>query len=118
MGVDIVHRLRRNPSVGQGLAHTGRAALPSRSTETGKEKEERQETEMIKAQFSAFCPLEIGDKIRDTTGKLHTITDIACVHYVRTGKVEFRFELDRSGQYAPIEIQDAPPEVRVHLIQR
>ena len=72
---------------------------------------------MIKAQFSAFCPLEIGDKIRDTTGKLHTITDIACVHYVRTGKVEFRFELDRSGQYAPIDIQDVPPEVRVRLVQ-
>ena len=80
------------------------------------QKEERQETEMIKAQFSAFCPLEIGDKIRDTTGKLHTITDIACVHYVRTGKVEFRFELDRSGQYAPIEGKDAPG-VRFRLIQ-
>lgn len=71
---------------------------------------------MITAQFNAYCPLEIGDKIRDTAGEVHTITDIACVHYVRTGKVEFRFELDRSGQYAPIEVKDAP-EVRFRLIQ-
>ena len=47
---------------------------------------------MVQAQFRAFCPFEIG-------------------------KVEFRFELDRSGQYAPIDIQDAPPEVRVRLVQ-
>ena len=40
---------------------------------------------MITAQFNAYCPLEIGDKIRDTAGEVHTITDIACVHYVRTG---------------------------------
>lgn len=72
---------------------------------------------MVQAQFSAFCPLEIGDELRDTSGKVHTITDIACVHYVRTGKVEFRFELDRSGQYAPIDIQNAPPEVQVRLVQ-
>ena len=72
---------------------------------------------MVQAQFRAFCPFEIGDELRDTSGKVHTITDIACVHYVRTGKVEFRFELDRSGQYAPIEIQDAPPEVRVRLVR-
>lgn len=69
-------------------------------------------------QFNAFCPFEIGDEIRDTSGKVHTITDIACVHYVRAGKVEFRFELDRSGQYAPIEVKDAPPEVRFRLIQQ
>ena len=73
---------------------------------------------MITAQFNAYCPLEIGDKIRDTAGEVHTITDIACVHYVRTGKIEFRFELDRSGQYAPIEVKDAPPEVRFRLIQQ
>ena len=72
---------------------------------------------MVQAQFRAFCPFQIGDELRDTSGKVHTITDIACVHYVRAGKVEFRFELDRSGQYAPIDIQDAPPEVRVRLVQ-
>lgn len=73
---------------------------------------------MITAQFNAFCPFEIGDRIRDTTGRVHEITDIACVHYVRTGKVEFRFELDHSGKYAPIEVQEAPPEMRVRLVQR
>lgn len=67
---------------------------------------------MVTAQFNAFCPLEIGDEIRDTTGGVHTVTDIACIHYVRTGKVEFRFELDGTGYYAPIEIQDAPPRIR------
>jgi hypothetical protein len=73
---------------------------------------------MIEARFNAFCTFEIGDRIRDTASRVHEITDIACVHYVRTGKVEFRFELDRSGTYAPIEIQNAPPEVRVRLIQK
>jgi len=70
------------------------------------------------AQFNAYCPFEIGDKIRDITGRVHEITDIACVHYVHNGMVEFRFELDKSGKYAPIEVQDAPPEVRVRMIQR
>ena len=32
---------------------------------------------MVQAQFRAFCPLEIGDELRDTSGKVHTITDIA-----------------------------------------
>lgn len=26
---------------------------------------------MITAQFSAFCPFEIGDRIRDITGRVH-----------------------------------------------
>ena len=73
---------------------------------------------MIQAQFNAFCPFEIGDKIRNTAGEVHTITDIACIHYVRTGKVEFRIELDCSGRYAPIEVKDEPPEVRFRLVQQ
>ncbi|MCI9234731.1 MAG: hypothetical protein HFG24_02000 [Anaerotruncus sp.] len=48
--------------------------------------------------FNAVCPFEIGDYIRDMGGRIHKITDIACVHRVRTGKVEFRFELDNSGR--------------------
>lgn len=59
-------------------------------------------------QFNAYCPFEVGDRIRDTAGRVHTITDIACVHYVRGGNVEFRFELDNSGYYAPITAQDPP----------
>lgn len=70
-------------------------------------------------QFNAYCPLEIGDKIKDTAGAVHEVTDIACVHYVRAGKVEFRFELDRSGQYFPLELSgQAVKETRVHLIQK
>lgn len=69
--------------------------------------------------FNAFCPVEIGDQLRDTSGRIHTITDIACVHYVRAGKVEFRFELDRSGEYAPIEFPDeVQREVRVRFSQK
>lgn len=66
------------------------------------QQKERRETEMVTAQFNAFCPFEIGDKVQDITGRFRTITDIACIHYVRTGKVEFRFELDHSGRYVRI----------------
>ncbi len=73
---------------------------------------------MRKSQFNAFCPVEIGDKLRDTQGRVHTITDIACVHYVRAGKVEFRFELDRSGVYSPIEFpEEMAKEIRIRFTQ-
>lgn len=50
--------------------------------------------------FNATCPFEIGDKIRDTvTGAQKTITDIACVHYIKTGQIDFLFELDNSGNF-------------------
>lgn len=69
--------------------------------------------------FNAFCPVEIGDQLRDTKGRVHTITDIACVHYVRAGKVEFRFELDHSGAYSPIEFpEEITREVRVRFVQK
>lgn len=74
---------------------------------------------MKTTQFNAFCPVEIGDQLRDIKGRIHTITDIACVHYVRAGKVEFRFELDHSGEYAPIEFPDeVTREVRVRFSQK
>lgn len=63
-------------------------------------------------QFNAYCPFEVGDRILDTAGQVHTITDIACIHYVRGGNVEFRFELDHSGYYAPITAQDPPAKER------
>ncbi len=50
------------------------------------------------AKFSAVCPMEIGDQII-VDGIVHTVTDIACTHYVWSGRVEFRFELDGSGNY-------------------
>lgn len=58
---------------------------------------------MQMTQFHAFCPLEIGDIIKDDVGIVHRVTDIACIHYVRTGKVMFHFELDCSGRYYPLE---------------
>lgn len=57
------------------------------------------------AVFNAKCPFEIGDRIEDRrTGAVRTITDIACIHYIKTGKVEFRYELNGSGQYNEIII--------------
>lgn len=61
--------------------------------------------------FSAKCPHEIGDKIivlapakKNEDGvqymiRFATITDIACTHYIRTGKVLFTYEIDGSGEY-------------------
>ncbi|SHJ74868.1 hypothetical protein [Tepidibacter formicigenes] len=56
------------------------------------------------ATFNATCPFEIGDKVKEAnTGEVKRITDIACVHYLKTGKVEFRYELDGSGNYIQIQ---------------
>jgi hypothetical protein len=64
--------------------------------------------EMQVAAFNATCPVEIGDVIKDAnTGRVATITDIACIHYVKAGKIEFRYELDGSGQYIGIEFPKA-----------
>ena len=41
------------------------------------------------AAFNARCPYELGDKIRDTEGKEHTLTAM---------KVRFVYELDNSGK--------------------
>lgn len=83
--------------------------------------------------FNAVCPVEIGDVLytrQDVAGKIachiekecHTstpptaywvgegvakaqiITDIAAVHYVKSGKVDFFYELDNSGNYEPIKL--------------
>jgi hypothetical protein len=48
--------------------------------------------------FNAKCPVEIGDKV-NLMGKQATITDIACIHYIKSGKVEFEYELNGNGQY-------------------
>lgn len=53
--------------------------------------------------FSATCPFEIGDKIRDAaTGAQRTITDIVCVHYLKSGRIDFLFELDNSGNFVAL----------------
>ncbi len=74
------------------------------------------------AAFSAKCPYEIGDRVNvikaagsNENGQLFsvgvaTITDIACTHYLKSGEVRFTFELDGSGQYAPLV---SPQEARL-----
>lgn len=74
---------------------------------------------MQMAAFRATCPFEIGDKVMaervesiehtpcgwapHVSRSLATITDIAAVHYVKTGKVVFKYEFDNSGDYVEIE---------------
>ena len=76
--------------------------------------------------FQARSPFEIGDKIktqrRTTPGEaetfgldpaqiveeVHTITDIVCMNYVRSGKTEFLYELDDSGKLVRVEMPPAP----------
>jgi hypothetical protein len=72
------------------------------------------------AAFNAHCPFEIGDRVIAVEtatgeeqgkgivfrrGKERTITDIVCIHYLKAGRVEFRYELDNSGQYVEIAVQ-------------
>lgn len=75
---------------------------------------------MVITQFKARCPFEIGDEIRsrrpspvhcvtnaeghplpgyfvDIIEETHIITDIVCMHSVKTGTVEFLYELDGHG---------------------
>lgn len=66
------------------------------------------------AAFNAVCPYEIGDKVvileaagKNDNGVMHiqregTITDIACTHYIKSGKVVFTYELNGSGKYERI----------------
>lgn len=76
--------------------------------------------------FNAKCPLEIGDKVivkKEGSGKTAyyipsnamakpevwrelfqngtecVITDIAVVHFCRSGQIQFQYELDNSGTY-------------------
>lgn len=71
---------------------------------------------MTTAAFNARCPYEIGDQIEvlqpaaglmKKDGALYmigkaTITDIACTHYLKSGKILFTYELDGSGEYIPL----------------
>ena len=50
------------------------------------------------AAFNARCPYELGDKIRDTDGKEHTITDIIAMHSAKRMTVTFAYELDGNGK--------------------
>lgn len=69
---------------------------------------------MQMAAFSAKSPYEIGDTIQVIDGKAQkdggalymirpaTITDIACTHFLRSGRTLFIYELDGSGEYIPL----------------
>mgnify|MGYP001079800600 FL=1 len=78
---------------------------------------------MQMAAFNAVCPYEIGDKVKvaipaqGENGQMFsvevaTITDIACTHYVKKGKIVFTYELNHSGQYAQfMNLKDAAKRV-------
>jgi hypothetical protein len=53
--------------------------------------------------FTARCPYEIGDVIKDIYGNVLTITDIASVHYLKNQSVEFLYEFDNSGKYKKLQ---------------
>lgn len=84
------------------------------SNRKGKKENEGGKRKMKVAAFSAKCPYEIGDRVnvvqqagKNENGKLFsvgvaTITDIACIHYLKSGEVRFTYELDGSGKYAPL----------------
>lgn len=76
--------------------------------------------------FNAVCPLEIGDMVAVTiengrktayymprgviieierAAKVQKVTDIAAVHYCRSGRVRFMYELDGCGQYESIAVK-------------
>lgn len=66
------------------------------------------------AAFNAVCTYEIGDRVvilevagKNENGVMYTqregvITDIACTHYIKSGKVIFTYELNGSGKYERI----------------
>jgi hypothetical protein len=76
---------------------------------------QKEENKMQVATFNAQCPVEIGDKIQDAnTGRVATITDIACIYCVKAGIIEFRYELDGSGQYIGIKFPERKNNLPLH----
>jgi hypothetical protein len=61
------------------------------------------EVEMQFSAFAARCPYEIGDMVKDISGNVLTITDIAGIHCLKNQTVEFMYEFDNSGKYKKIE---------------
>lgn len=82
---------------------------------------------MKMAAFRVICPLEIGDTVFVADGKkeafyvrqqekprqitivgpvsAHKVTDIATIHYLKTGKASFTYELDGSGEYRELDVR-------------
>lgn len=53
--------------------------------------------------FRAKSKYEIGDIIATPDGKAMRITDICALHYCKSGKVIFTYELDNSGRYVRLQ---------------
>jgi hypothetical protein len=63
--------------------------------------------------FNAKSPFEIGDRIQlARDGSIKTITDIAVTHFVKSGRIEFGYELDNSGEYVGLEAKKIAEEAR------
>ena len=56
---------------------------------------------MKKHYFRSVCPFEIGDILRTPNGAAG-ITDIAAIHYCKSGEVDFHIELNNSGKFIPL----------------
>lgn len=50
------------------------------------------------AAFNARSPFEMGDQIRDVSGRVRTITDIVAMHSLKTMSTCFVYELDGNGE--------------------
>lgn len=75
--------------------------------------------------FQAVCPLEIGDMVAITqeeketlmylpkgttviasgSVELHTVTDIATLHYLKSSETNFLYELDGSRKYRAYKVK-------------
>lgn len=96
---------------------------------------------METAVFKAVCPLEIGDTVAIGAGKtaavrtayylpagmevvvagavsIHTVTDIATTHYLKSGETVFRYELDGSGRYEALTVKVPVREAAAELKRR
>ena len=56
--------------------------------------------------FTAKSKYEVGDIIATPDGKAMRITDICAMHYVKTGKIIFTYELNNSGRYVLLKELD------------
>jgi hypothetical protein len=56
-------------------------------------------------EFNASCKYEVGDRVNGST-----ITDIAAIHYVVSGRVEFRYLLDDSMWVSILNDTSTAPE--------
>lgn len=82
---------------------------------------------MQMTEFKAVCPLELGDRVAVKEPRagikeayylpdghavvlcgavtLHTVTDIATLHFLKNHDVSFMYELDGSGRYEPLAVK-------------